>query len=103
MGCDYYCWIETVVQYLDASGVQQSAIEGEEPKRRYVSYGDPDFNKPYGLNEEIADYGKRALYENGAWVCLPSGKLRIEELCYAKKIPFAMITSVFKFKNGYWR
>lgn len=101
MGCDYKVWIETVIQYIDESGLQ-TVIEGETPQRKYEQYnGDPDFDAPYTLNDEIRDYGKKVMLENGVWFCLHAGKMRIQEICYYKKIPFDSIVSVFKFKNGY--
>lgn len=103
MTCNYYCWIETVIQYIDEAGLKQSIIEGGEPRQRHVNEKyDSDFETSYGLNEEIEDYGKKVLYTNKVWYCLPRGKLRIQGICYSKKIPFDMIVDVFKFKNGYY-
>ena len=102
MGCDYKVWVETVIQYLDESGATQTLIEGEQPKRKYNVYsGDPDFDLPYSLNDEIRDYGRKVMMENKVWFCLPAGKMRIQEICYERKIHFDSIVSVFKFKNGY--
>ena len=102
MGCDYRIWIETVVQYRDISGIIQSFIEGEEPQRKYNQYnGDPDFDLPYSLNDEIRDYGRKIMFENNVWFCLPAGKMRIQGICYERKISFDSLVSVFKFKNGY--
>jgi len=102
MGCDYNVWIETVIQYTDESGAIQTVIEGETPQRKYDVYkGDPDFDLPYTLNDEIRDYGKKVMLENGVWLCLHHGKMRIQEICYYKKIPFDSLVYVFKFKNGY--
>ena len=102
MGCDYRIWIETVIQYRDASGMIQTEIEGEEPQRRWNIYPhDTDFEEVYGLSQEIREYGKMVLYQDGAWYCLPAGKMRIQEICYKRKIPFDSIVYIFKFKNGY--
>ena len=102
MGCDYRVWIETVLQYSDESGVLQSVIEGEAPQRKYNTInGDPDFNAPYTLNDEIRDYGRKVMYEDGIWFCFPAGKMRIQRICYERNIPFDSLVRVFKFKNGY--
>ena len=104
MGCDYYIWIETVIQYIDSSGCQQSVIEGEKPQKKYNKKpDDPDFERVYTLNDEIREYDKKVLFENGYWFCLNSGKIRIQDICNRKKIPFDSIFSVFKFKNGYYK
>jgi hypothetical protein len=104
MGCDYYVWIDTVIQYIDSSGNQQSLIEGSERQKRYnIISSDPDFEKDYTLSVEIEEYGKKVLFENGVWYCLENGKIRIQEICCEKKIPFDSIISVFKFKNGFHR
>ena len=102
MVCDYYVWIETVVQYIDQSGTLQSVIEGTRPKRKYRRVSDPDFDEPYTLNHEIRDYGRKVMFEGGTWWCLPAGKLRVQGICYSKKIPIDSLISVFKFKNGYY-
>lgn len=102
MGSDYYFWIETVIQYFDQNGILQSVIEGDIPKRAYNNYpSDPDFEEIYTLNSAIRDYGRRVLFENGKWYCLDKGKIRIQGICYKKKIPFDSLVYVFKFKNGY--
>jgi len=101
MGCDYYVWVETVIQYVDTDGFIKSVIEGTSPKRGWIYYGDTDFDKPYGLNDVIRDYGRRVMFESGSWYCLPAGKLRVQGICYSKKIPIDSVISVFKFKNGY--
>ena len=102
MGCDYKIWIETVIQYNDESDALQTFIETQTPERKYEYYtGDPDFDKPYSLDDEIREYGKMVLLENGVWLCLYIGKMRINEICDINKIPFDSLVSVFKFKNGY--
>ena len=102
MGCDYYIWIETVIQYLDADGKQQSFIEGTERERGYTTYfEDPDFDEPHDLNYQIKKYGKKPMFENGIWYCLDSGRLRIEDICLENNIKIDSIISIFKFKNGF--
>ena len=102
MGCDYRIWIETVLQYIDESGALQSVIEGEPPQRKYNTMkGDSDFDAPYSLNDEIRDYGRKVMLENGIWFCLSAGKMRVQGICYERKIPFDSLVRVFKFKNGY--
>lgn len=102
MGCDYYIWIETVIQYIDASGLLQCIIDGEKPKRTYNKEPvDYDFEVTYSLNDEIRDYDRKIMYENGIWIANLHGKMRIQGLCYENKIPYDSIISVFKFKNGY--
>jgi len=102
MGCDYRIWVETVIQYRDANGIIQSEIEGEEPQRKWNIYPeDTDFEEVYNLDAEIREYGKKVIYQDGVWRCLPQGKMRIQEICYERKIPFDSILYVFKFKNGY--
>ena len=104
MGCDYYVWIDTVIQYIDSSGNQQSLIEGNTPQKRYNKKPeDYDFETVYTLNDEIRDYDKKILFENSCWFCLEYGKLRIQKICSKNKIPFDSIISVFKFKNGYYQ
>ena len=106
MGYDYMVWIETVVQYRDESGLIKSVIEGDRPQRKHNTFmGDPDFDldcdRPYTLNDEIRDYDRKILFQNGIWYCLPAGKIRIQGICYERKIPFDSIVQVFKFKNGF--
>lgn len=103
MGCDYYSWIDTVIEYIDLSGIQQSAIDSSEKEAKYIYYGDSDFEKPYDLNEEIESYGKRYLYENNTWLGLSFSKQRIQQFCTINNIPFDRLVSVFKVKNGYVR
>lgn len=99
---DYYIWIETVIQYIDAAGFLQCIIEGEKPKRKYNKEPtDYDFEVAYGLNDEIRDYDRKILFQNGVWLANQYGKLRIQRICYKNRIPLDSIISVFKFKNGY--
>lgn len=102
MGHNYYCWIETVIQYLDTERNLQSVIEGDQPQKGYNYYSsDPDFEEKRTLNTVIKEYGRKVLFENGTWYCLDAGKIRIQGICYNKKIPFDSLVCVFKFKNGY--
>jgi hypothetical protein len=110
MGCDYYTWIETVVEYRDTSGVLMTYIdkpEFEQFKRNYVyddGCYDPDFEwPPNQLTVDIAYYGKKVLYENEIWLCIESGKQRILTLCYSQNIPIDRLETVYKVMNGYWR
>lgn len=102
MGCDYYIWLDTVIQYIDLSGTLQSVIDSDKKCKRYIREPhDWDFEEPYGINDEIREYGKKIMFEKGAWYCLPCGKQRIQEICTDKQISFDSIVTVFKFKNGY--
>ena len=106
MRYDYRVWIETVIQYRDEYGIIKSVIEGDKPQRKYNTIkGDPDFDldcdRPYTLNDEIREYDRKIMFINGSWHCLPDGKMRIQRICYERKVPFDSIVQVFKFKNGY--
>lgn len=114
MGCDYYTWVETVIQYVDDSNNQQEYIEKPEFERYernydYSCYGggsyDPDFEDPpeYPLYSDIKSYGEKDMFVNGSWVCKPHGKLGIETICEDQNIPFDKVTRVFKRMNGYIR
>lgn len=108
MGCDYYTWIETVIEYRDASGVLMTYIdkpEFEDYERHYdYSSYDPDLEeKPDPLSDRIARYGKQALFNNGAWICKEHGKQRILAVCEKQKILADGLLSVFKRMGGYWR
>lgn len=109
MGCDYYTWIETVVEYRNASGVLMTyndKPEFEDYKRNYVyeeSY-DSDLEEPRDqLALDIADYGKKVLYTNGTWSCTEHGKQRLTTLCTTKQIPLNSVVNIYKVMNGYWR
>jgi hypothetical protein len=111
MGCDYYIWLETVIEYTDAEGAAKIYTERGEYERRYT-YGDinqhldPDFDvirKRCPMKGEIAEYGIRDMFRNGQWVCQPAGRERIEALCEENQIPVTAITRVFKRKGGHWR
>jgi hypothetical protein len=115
MGCDYYTWIETVIEYKDVSGNLCKYIEQpefEEYERHYIysyeetSY-DPDFEDPppkrNHLQEKINEFGVKVLFENNLWKCNENGKRRIIELLEENKIPFESITKVYKCMNGRWR
>lgn len=102
MVCDYYFWFETVIQYFDSEGNVQSYIEGTIPRYGYNKYPrDRDFEYVIKLNDEIEAYGRKVMFENNVWYCLDTGKLRIQEICYKKKIPIHSVWCVFKFMNGY--
>jgi hypothetical protein len=111
MGCDYYTWIETVIQYTDASGNQseyKEKPEFEEYERHYC-FGSPDYDPDFDdppedeLVVQIRQYGVKTLYADGAWRCKESGKQRILEICCHHDIPVASLTRVFKQMDGYWR
>ena len=103
MGYDYYTWIDTVIEYVDLSGIQQSVVDSDEKLGKYVYYGDPDFDEPYNLNREIKSYGKKYLYQNETWRGLSASKERIQGLCTDNNIPFDRLVAVFKVRNGYVR
>ena len=109
MGCDYYTWIETVIEYRDTSGVLMTYIdkpEYEQFKRNYVyeeSYDSDLEERPDQLSVDIAHYGKKVLYEDEIWSCTESGKRRSLYLCESQKIPVDRVVTVYKVMNGYWR
>ena len=112
MGCDYYTWIETVIQYTDASGNQREYIDkpAYEAYDRHYCFGevgyDPDFDAPPGEDElmcMIREYGVKTLYADRKWLCRDHGKQRILEICCHHDIPVGSLTRVFKLMNGYWR
>jgi hypothetical protein len=112
MGCDYYTWVETVIQYVDASNNQQEYIEKpafDEYERNYAdgyySSYDPDFEDPpeYPMYSDIRRYGQKDMYINNTWICKPHGKSSIEAICEEQKIPIDKLTHVFKRMNGYLR
>ncbi len=111
MGCDYYIWLETVIEYTDADGAAKTYTERGEYDRRYT-YGDPNENldpdfhiirKRDPIKEEVAEYGTKDMFRDGQWVCQPAGRERIEVLCNNNEIPVESITRVFKRKGGKWR
>ena len=111
MGCDYYIWLETVIEYTDADGAAKTYTERGEYERRYT-YGDPyahldpDFHiipKRDPIKDEVAEYGIKNMFRDGDWVCQPAGRDRIERLCEENEIPISSITRVFKRKGGQWR
>jgi hypothetical protein len=109
MGCDYYTWIETVIEYRDTSGVLMTYIdkpEYEQFKRNYVyeeSYDSDLEERPDQLSVDIAYYGKKILYEDEIWICTESGKQRILTVCSSQNIPIDRLETVYKVMNGYWR
>ena len=129
MGCDYYTWIETVIEYKDLSGNLRTYIDKpdfEQYERNYeYNLGntyDPDFeDRPENneLDQKILFYGVKVLFENGKWLCNENGKARImgilnkefcdmsddesEEETKNDKIPVESLVKVIKRMNGYWR
>ena len=114
MGCDYYYWIETVVEYKDADGEVKTFVEPVDREDYQGGYSyhwctshDPDFDLPpmasSSLQRDIDEYGKRYLFVNSEWKCMAGGRIRIQELCTYYKIPFDNLVAVYKRKNGYLR
>ena len=95
MGCDYYTWIETVIEYTTAAGTEKY-IEKGEPECHYI-ISDFDENPVEELEWAVIEYGKPDLFENGQWV---ADRDCIEALCEENKIPTNTITRVFKRKSG---
>ena len=111
MGCDYYTWIETVIDYKDLSGKRREYIERpdfEEYERNYEyssgSY-DTDLEDPPENSLEIKKkwYGEKVLFENGSWKCKEAGKQRVQKLLEEQKISLESVVRIFKRMDGYWR
>jgi hypothetical protein len=114
MGCDYYTWIETVIQYTDSSNnpneyIEKPECDNYEKNYDYSCYSahtyDPDFDDPpeHPLYRDIRMYGQKDMYTNNTWVCKPHGKSSVEAICEEQHIPIDKLTRVFKRKNGYIR
>jgi hypothetical protein len=111
MGCDFYTWIETVIEWKDLSENLALYIDKpdfEEYTRRYcwrTENYDPDFEeKPEDeLRLEIREFGTKVLFEKGNWLCKEAGKNRILYLLEQQKIPLENLVSVYKRMDGYWR
>jgi hypothetical protein len=115
MGCDYYTWIQTILEWKDTSGRMKQYIEKpefEQYERHYIySYEetnyDSDFEDPppkrNHLQEKIEEYGVKVLFEDGSWKCNENGKKRILEILNENKIPVESLTNVYKCMNGRWR
>ncbi len=111
MGCDYYTWIETVIEWIDASGNFNTFIDKpdfEQYNRHYDGYRadyDPDVEDPpkTNLEIEIENYGEIVLFENGTWLCKEAGKRRILQILNDNHIPIEGLRKVFKRMDGYHR
>ena len=106
MGCDFYYWEETVIEYADAMGGAHQYIEEGQAHRGYDEWhGDRDFTGAYYncLGHVITEYGRKPLYEAGMWVCSAYGKTRVESLCAVAGIRLGAVTQVYKRMNGYNR
>ncbi len=112
MGCDYYTWLETIIEWKDLSGnlhIYIQTPEFEQYERHYRwsdSTYDADFEDPPQrdeLKEMIWSYGEKIFYENGVWECKEAGKNRILSILDTKKIPLTSVLRVYKQMNGYWR
>jgi hypothetical protein len=111
MGCDYYTWIETVIEYRNENGETVTYIEKpefEEYEKHYtVTYlkHDPDFDAPLEdeLKAEIKRYGEPILYNGTRWVCQKAGVDRVTTLLEEQNILLSNVVRVFKRTNGYWR
>lgn len=114
MGCDYYTWIETVIQYVDSSNSQKEYVEKpdrDDYKRNYdfscysADKYDPDFDDPpqHPMYRDIESYGQKDMFINNTWVCKPHGKSTIEELCKDHNIPIDKLMRVFKRMDGFIR
>jgi hypothetical protein len=109
MGCDYYTWIETVVEYTDGEGKTKTYVEKpdfDHYERHYDGYSehDADFEDPYNpLEEKKSYYGEKDLYTDGKWVCKPAGIARMTQMLETNTIPLERVTRIFKQLNGYWR
>lgn len=112
MGCDYYTWIETVIEWKDLSGNIRKYTDKpgfEQYERHYIwndSIYDADFDDPPEsdeLEEMIFNYGVKVLYENGNWKCKEAGKNRIMYILKYINISPESLIKVCKKMNGYWR
>jgi len=111
MGCDYYTWIETIIQWKDLSGNLVHYVDKPEFQkydRRYCwrrEVYDPDFeDEPEDeLDLEIREYGKKVLFSEGKWLCKEAGKQRILDILAERGVPVERLQYVCKKMNGYWR
>lgn len=109
MGCDYYTWIETVVEYTNEKGEIVEYVEKPEFKEKHYVFGDrsydPDFENPPDNELDIRkrEYGELPLYNGTRWVCLEAGITRVTTILAEKNIPLDKVTRIFKRMNGYWR
>ena len=111
MGCDYYTWIETVVEYTDGEGKAKTYVEKpdfDHYERHYEGYSrsyDPDFEDPpeSGLEIRKREYGEKILYNGARWLCNQSGIDRVKEILASKNIAITSVACAFKRMNGYWR
>lgn len=115
MGCDYYTYVITRIQFTNAKGNVISYDEKGEPERHYYYGGDPEYDPDLEAPISYSDciqasidayaksYGEKDLFVGGEWKCQPTGKERILALCANKKIPFEKVVRVYKFKSGHMR
>jgi hypothetical protein len=115
MGCDYYTYVITRLQYTDAQGRTRKFDEQGESERHYYYGGDSEYDPDleadisFGdcigavIDRERREYGEKDLFIGGEWKCQPAGKERILALCTSKKIPIEALVRVYKFKSGHMR
>lgn len=114
MGCDYYTYVITRIQYTDTRGRIRAHDEEGQRESHYVwdvPAPDPDLEEPVGrgtlIKAEIdrarREYGERELFVGGEWKCQPAGKDRILALCAQKAIPVEALVRIYKFKSGHMR
>ena len=115
MGCDYYTYVITRIQFTNAKGAVISYDEKGVNEGRYYYGGDPEYDPDLeepvsysdlikaAIDRESYSYGEKNLFVNGQWICQPAGKERIIALCTSKKIPLEALVRVYKFKTGRMR
>ena len=113
MGCDYYTYVITRIQFTNENGTLISYDEqGERERHEYYGGGpgyDPDLEPPVSYSDCIQavidmhawGYGEKNLFVNGQWTCQPAGKERLLALCAAQEIPVATVVRIYKFKSGH--
>lgn len=114
MGCDYYTYVLTRIQFTNAGGHLQTYEEKGDSERHYYHFCDEvdsDIDEPINwaqkkeeaLDQECERYGQRVLFADGEWRCQPAGKDRILALCAERKIPVESLVRVYKVKSGHLR
>ena len=113
MGCDIYTWHDTVIVYMDASGILIKLILKEDNAEKHYGYEkyheskhyDPDFEDPPRDSLQIMQesYGVKYFYNNNQWMCKEAGKQRMLVRLSLENIPLESVKEIYKVLNGYWR
>ena len=111
MGCDYYTWIETVIEYTNEKGETVEYVEKpefEQYEKHYEFHSDSydsDLDNPPedSLTLRKRSYGEKILYNGNRWVCLEAGITRVTKVLAGQNIPLDKVVRIFKRMGGYWR